>query len=101
MITSLAIFFSCGKGRNLVSKYKQALEILHEEDTVTKLMASQGILDPAVFSTWLEEEREFLEGLKKEPEDETLEIEYYQKLTAYYKSQYVHTTSFIIQIERS
>lgn len=73
-------------GKFLVGNYKQALEVLAGEPAIRALMYTQGIED-ATFSTWLKEEREYLEGLKKEPEAETLEMEYYIKLVAYFDYQ--------------
>ena len=43
-------------------------------------MADLQILDDSVFETWLMEEREYLQGLRKESEEETLQMEYWQKL---------------------
>lgn len=50
-------------------------------------MAMLGIADRSVFATWLEEERVYLQGLVKEPSEETLEMEYYQKLVNLQSSQ--------------
>jgi hypothetical protein len=33
-----------------------------------------------VFETWLAKEKEYLQSMKKEPVEETNEMEYYQKL---------------------
>ena len=38
------------------------------------------ITDKSVFETWLDEERAYLQGLQKELEEETLQMEYWQKL---------------------
>jgi hypothetical protein len=43
-------------------------------------MSDLGIPDESVFEAWLDEERAYLQGLQKEPEDETLQMEYWQKL---------------------
>ncbi|KAF6743091.1 hypothetical protein DFP72DRAFT_1080863 [Ephemerocybe angulata] len=64
----------------LVDNYEQALEILSEEDDLKRRMREHGISDEAVFLEWLEEERQYLAGLKDEPVDETLEMDYYQAL---------------------
>ena len=40
-----------------------------------------------VFSDWLNEEKEYLQGLKTEPEAETLQMEYYQKLVNFHASR--------------
>lgn len=42
-----------------------------------------------VFEHWLDEEREYLQGLKTEPVAETLHMEYYQKLVNYHASMWV------------
>ena len=47
---------------------------------LTQAMLDLGILDESVFETWLDEERVYLQGLQKEPEQETLQMEYWQKL---------------------
>ncbi|KAJ7629333.1 hypothetical protein B0H17DRAFT_1218229 [Mycena rosella] len=39
-----------------------------------------GVVDRGVFETWLAKEKAFLRTLSKEPPQETLETEYYQKL---------------------
>jgi hypothetical protein len=44
-------------------------------------MRDLGVSDSNVFNTWREEERAYLEGLSKEPIIETLEMEYYQRLS--------------------
>jgi hypothetical protein len=43
-------------------------------------MADLEVTDTGVFAIWLEEERDYLKGLSKEPIRETQEMEYYQKL---------------------
>jgi hypothetical protein len=52
-------------------------------------MEDLGIADVGVFDGWLAEEREYLLGLKREPEIETLQMEYYQKLVNLWASEYV------------
>ncbi|KAF8054767.1 hypothetical protein FPV67DRAFT_1681827 [Lyophyllum atratum] len=64
----------------LVNNYKQALDILKGIPALKKTMHDQDIPDPAIFPQWLEEERTYLKALSKEPLEETLEMEYYQKL---------------------
>lgn len=64
----------------IVGNYKQALDILSGAPAVQIMMADLDITDPAVFEEWLEEERVYLTGLAKEPIQETLQMEYYQKL---------------------
>ena len=43
-------------------------------------MSDLGIADGSVFEVWLEEERAYLQGLQREPDEETLQMEYWQKL---------------------
>jgi hypothetical protein len=42
-------------------------------------MRDLGVTDMKIFETWLEEEKEYLSGLQREPETETLQMEYWQK----------------------
>ena len=49
-------------------------------------MFEMGISTTDVFGDWLIKEREYLQGLKVEPEAETLQMEYYQKLVNFYAS---------------
>lgn len=55
--------------------------------TLTRLMLDMGISNVEVFSDWLNEEKEYLQGLKSEPEAETLQMEYYQKLINFHASE--------------
>lgn len=50
-------------------------------------MRDMGIQSIDTFDTWFVEERLYLEGLKKEPEHETLQMEYYQKLIKLWESK--------------
>lgn len=74
----------------LLNNYKQALGII---ESLPKLLACTmqdlGITDTGVFDEWLREEKEYLLGLRKEPEIETLQMEYYQKLVNLWASEYV------------
>lgn len=38
------------------------------------------LTDESIFEHWLDEEKVYLEGLTQEPGDETLHMEYWQKL---------------------
>ncbi|KAJ7349571.1 hypothetical protein DFH08DRAFT_996667 [Mycena albidolilacea] len=62
--------------------YKQAVETLKKEDTLLRWMDEKDITSFDAFRIWLEEEKEFLLGLKAGSKDqtETLEMEYVQKL---------------------
>jgi len=64
-----------------VNNYKQALDILKGEAALQKTIADQAIDgSEATFQGWLLEERTYLKNLQKEPLQETLEMEYLQKL---------------------
>ncbi|KAF7323820.1 hypothetical protein MKEN_00603300 [Mycena kentingensis (nom. inval.)] len=65
----------------LVSKYKNAIEVLDSLPALETAMQRLGVEDRSVFETWLEEQREKLQTVVEEPEpEETLSMEYYQKL---------------------
>ncbi|KAJ7160682.1 hypothetical protein C8R43DRAFT_1086815 [Mycena crocata] len=64
----------------LVNNYKQAVEILETEESVKYAMDQAGISGPEVFHERLKQEKEYLLALKKEPEAETDQMEYYQRL---------------------
>lgn len=72
----------------LLNNYKQARQIIDESPkALASTMKELGISGEGVFETWLQEEKTYLQGLKKEPEGETLQMEYYQKLTNLWASQ--------------
>lgn len=73
------------QGKFLVNNYKQALKILKSESLLRSTMKTQGISDVTIFDSWLQEEREYLKGLKQEPEQDTLEMEYYRRLVVFYE----------------
>jgi hypothetical protein len=50
-------------------------------------MKDLGISNASVFEAWLVEEQTYLQGLKKEPAEEMLQIEYYQKLVNLWASE--------------
>ncbi|KAI5987365.1 hypothetical protein EDD15DRAFT_2372312 [Pisolithus albus] len=65
----------------LLNNYRQALHIIQEgKNTLPCLMDDLGIMDMSVFSAWLLEENEYLAAHLHEPEEETLQMEYWQKL---------------------
>ncbi|KAJ7915783.1 hypothetical protein B0H13DRAFT_2231808 [Mycena leptocephala] len=66
----------------IANKYRRALQILRTEGQLRETMAALGVESRSVFETWLEKEKEYLESLTKEPEEETLQMEYYQKLVS-------------------
>ncbi|KAJ7200125.1 hypothetical protein GGX14DRAFT_372415 [Mycena pura] len=64
----------------LINKYKRALEVKNTEPALLQAMQDLGVYDMATFDAWLAREKEVLVGLKREPVEETLAMEYYQKL---------------------
>ncbi|KAF7344239.1 hypothetical protein MVEN_01715100 [Mycena venus] len=64
----------------LCSKYKRALEIKATETTLRATMRELGVESQDVFEMWRAREKAHLCTLSKEPEEETLEMEYLQKL---------------------
>ena len=72
----------------LVNNYKQALEILKDcPQNLSDSMKELGILHIDAFAEWLAEEKTYHQGLKKELNVETLQMEYWQKLINYKASQ--------------
>ena len=68
-------------GDFLYNNYKQALGILTEGNSILPgLMQDLGITDTAIFESWLREEKAYLQALHREPEEETLTMEYWQRL---------------------
>ena len=62
--------------------YEKALNILdHYPAALEVSKASLGIVGTSPFPGWLAEEKEYLQSLKKEPAQESLTMEYYQRLT--------------------
>ncbi|KAJ6456048.1 hypothetical protein C8R45DRAFT_1056474 [Mycena sanguinolenta] len=64
----------------ICSKYRWALEVLATQPMFRDSMQRLGVKSPAEFEDWLEKEKAYLRSLSKEPAQETLEMEYYQKL---------------------
>lgn len=72
----------------MYDNYKQALHVLHEGRTkLAQLKLELGLTDDSVFATWLREEKEYLQSRAKEPEEETLQMEYWKKLVDLSKSR--------------
>ncbi|KAF9060755.1 hypothetical protein BDP27DRAFT_1236292, partial [Rhodocollybia butyracea] len=66
----------------LVNHYKQCLQILATANALKSRMQAASITDAKVFFDWLQEEKEYFQGLAKEPPQETLQMEYHRKLVA-------------------
>ncbi|KAI6125686.1 hypothetical protein EDD16DRAFT_1703175 [Pisolithus croceorrhizus] len=65
----------------ILNNYKQAIRIVQEgKSTLPRLMDELGITNASVFSAWLLEEKEYLAARSREPKEETLQMEYWQKL---------------------
>ncbi|KIK18075.1 hypothetical protein PISMIDRAFT_110128 [Pisolithus microcarpus 441] len=65
----------------LLNNYKQALNLLsNSRATLERLMCELGVSDPMIFRQWLDEERVYLKSLLWEPAEETLQMEYWQRL---------------------
>ncbi|KAJ7451074.1 hypothetical protein FB451DRAFT_1284595 [Mycena latifolia] len=64
----------------LTSKYKRALEVKRGARTLQETMKRLGIPSAQTFVEWLAAEKAFLAELSHEPIEETLQMEYYQKL---------------------
>lgn len=75
-----------------MDNYHQALKILASEDALLANMKARGFPDTSVFQEWLDEERKYLKSLKREPEEETVKLDYYQKLLELDVLEYVNST---------
>ena len=85
---SLHIFmYSQATGEFLVNNYYQALDTLKGGPALEKIMLDQGIEGTDTFHAWLAEENTYLKSLSKEPLQETLEMEYLQKLVNFQGSE--------------
>ncbi|KAJ7707057.1 hypothetical protein B0H14DRAFT_3643874 [Mycena olivaceomarginata] len=62
------------------NKYRRALKIKAGLPALQDAMRSLNVESRDVFETWLAKEKQYLRSLSKEPMEETLEMEYYQKL---------------------
>jgi hypothetical protein len=61
-------------------------------------MRDLGVESRDVFETWLEKEKVHLTKLSKEPVEETLEMEYYQKLVNLRDAEYVPSILFPLSL---
>ncbi|KAJ7138730.1 hypothetical protein C8R43DRAFT_955208 [Mycena crocata] len=64
----------------LASKYHNTLKIKRTLPALEEMMRQLHVPDRHTFETWLEAASRFLQTLSKEPLEETLQMEYYQKL---------------------
>ncbi|KAJ6456531.1 hypothetical protein C8R45DRAFT_943716 [Mycena sanguinolenta] len=77
--------------KSLCSNYRQALTILKTEAPLRAWMCQEGVEGVHQFHQWLAEEKTYLDGLKNAPKtnDETLEMEYVQRLVNLSASEYM------------
>ncbi|KZP27026.1 hypothetical protein FIBSPDRAFT_909065 [Athelia psychrophila] len=69
--------------------YKKALDILKNYPVALELSKKAlGITGAPPFKDWLVEEKTYLQSLKKEPPQETLAMEYHQRLTHLWHCEY-------------
>lgn len=71
-----------------MNNYKQALKILAGENALQEAMKARGIKGQD-FTQWLIDEKEYLVALGKEPAEETLQLDYFQKLLELCRLEYV------------
>ncbi|KAJ3725094.1 hypothetical protein C8R42DRAFT_640016 [Lentinula raphanica] len=71
----------------LVDKYKQAIEIQQSAPALACTMNDLGITSTSIFVKWLKQKKQYLQNLKKEPPEETLQMEYFRKLKKYTAAQ--------------
>lgn len=75
-------------GTFIYNNYVQATGLLENLPIIlNRLMVEMDIECVSVFDSWLNEEREYLKSLRKEPPIETLQMEYYQKLINLWASE--------------
>ncbi|KAG1844376.1 hypothetical protein F4604DRAFT_1884456 [Suillus subluteus] len=79
----------------LYNNYKQVL------DLYLILMQDLKLSDESIFERWLDKGKVYLEGLTREPEDETLQMEYWQKLANLTASKGTAMTAFQVNYEVS
>ncbi|KAJ7074925.1 hypothetical protein B0H15DRAFT_792589 [Mycena belliarum] len=82
-------------GKFLCSNYHQALTILKSEQALLAWMRQEGVRSFDEFKQWLQEEKDYLLGLKNAPKEnvETLRMEYVQKLINLSASECVPSTA--------
>ncbi|KAJ6553772.1 hypothetical protein DFH09DRAFT_1318796 [Mycena vulgaris] len=74
----------------LCNKYRCALAIRATHSVLREAMVRLGVQSRDKFETWRAKEKAHLRTLSKEPEVETLEMEYFQKLVNLTDAEYVH-----------
>jgi len=84
------IIYRISTGKFLLNNYKQALELLDTTPAIAAALAGLGATQASDVTGWLKEEGDYLRGLKKEPLEETLEMEYYKMVLNLRDSEYVY-----------
>jgi hypothetical protein len=77
------------------NKYRQALKIKASLPALQDAMRSLNVKSRDVFETWLAKEKQYLRSLSKEPVEESLEMEYYQKLVNWQDHEYVQKSVYL------
>lgn len=79
-------------------RYTQALDILKDGSRALEVSkAKLGIIGrEGIFEEWLLEEKNYLQNLAKEPPQETLQMEYYQRLNHLWQCKWVYLFLFAI-----
>ncbi|KAJ6476159.1 hypothetical protein C8R45DRAFT_1054631 [Mycena sanguinolenta] len=83
----------------LCSKYRRALETKSTYAALCKTMQELGVESRDEFGRWRAMEKAHLRTLSKEPEEETLEMEYLQKLINLRDAEYVDAAKATRRIE--
>ncbi|KAJ7270013.1 hypothetical protein B0H12DRAFT_997107, partial [Mycena haematopus] len=85
----------------LCNKYQRALKIKATEPALRDTMRELGVASRTEFEDWLAKEKAHLRTLSREPLQETLEMEYYQKLVNLGDIEWVQSrVSGILGVER-
>jgi hypothetical protein len=82
--------FSTVAGLFIYNNYKQAINTLHESERTLTRLEQLGVVRHDEFAGYLEEERQYLRSLEKEPPKETMEMEYIEILMKLNESEYVN-----------
>ncbi len=76
-------------GKFLCNNYRQALSFMAGIPALQETIAKLNIPSVKCFPQWLSEELAYLKSQEQVPEGETLEMEYYSRLVAYYRIEYI------------
>ena len=87
LVSYLKLVLINGIGTFLLNNYKQAISLLNTKPAVMAALKQVGSRNGDIVDTWLIEERTYLEGLKRELLEETLEMEYYKLVQSLLNSE--------------